>query len=78
MISDIRSLRACWWTVSCGLAFWSRLAPAWLVGASVSSLGRAGELGFTDVVAPWPRAEGYFTGQESVLESVAAEVLPTA
>jgi alkanesulfonate monooxygenase SsuD/methylene tetrahydromethanopterin reductase-like flavin-dependent oxidoreductase (luciferase family) len=39
-------------------------------------LGRAEELGFTDVVAPWPRAEGVFAGSESVLEEVAAEVLP--
>ncbi|WP_020666839.1 LLM class flavin-dependent oxidoreductase [Amycolatopsis nigrescens] len=40
-------------------------------------LGRAGELGFTDVVAPWPRSEGVFAGSESVLEQVAAEVLPS-
>ncbi|WP_158886964.1 LLM class flavin-dependent oxidoreductase [Amycolatopsis anabasis] len=39
-------------------------------------LGRAGELGFTDVVAPWPRKEGIFAGDEGVLEQVAAEVLP--
>ncbi|MCO6009778.1 LLM class flavin-dependent oxidoreductase [Actinoallomurus purpureus] len=39
-------------------------------------LGRAGELGFTDVVAPWPRREGVFAGSEQVLEAVAAEVLP--
>ncbi|MFD0201559.1 MULTISPECIES: LLM class flavin-dependent oxidoreductase [Saccharothrix] len=40
-------------------------------------LGRAGELGFTDVLAPWPRAEGPFAGDEAILEVVAAEVLPT-
>jgi len=40
-------------------------------------LGRAGELGFTDMVAPWPRKEGVFAGTETVLEEVAAEVLPT-
>lgn len=39
-------------------------------------LGRAAELGFTDVVAPWPRREGVFAGDEAVLETVAAEVLP--
>jgi alkanesulfonate monooxygenase SsuD/methylene tetrahydromethanopterin reductase-like flavin-dependent oxidoreductase (luciferase family) len=39
-------------------------------------LGRADELGFTDVVAPWPRREGVFAGSEEVLEAVAAEVLP--
>ncbi|WP_433465028.1 LLM class flavin-dependent oxidoreductase [Spirillospora sp. CA-128828] len=39
-------------------------------------LGRAAELGFTDVVAPWPRREGVFAGSERVLEAVATEVLP--
>jgi len=38
--------------------------------------GRAGELGFTDVVAPWPRVEGVFAGSERVLEVVASDVLP--
>jgi alkanesulfonate monooxygenase SsuD/methylene tetrahydromethanopterin reductase-like flavin-dependent oxidoreductase (luciferase family) len=40
-------------------------------------LGRANELGFTDVLAPWPRAEGPFAGDESILDTVATEVLPT-
>ncbi|MEU4447074.1 LLM class flavin-dependent oxidoreductase [Actinosynnema sp. NPDC050801] len=40
-------------------------------------LGRAGELGFTDVLAPWPRAEGPFAGDEAILDTVAADVLPT-
>ncbi|WP_025353811.1 LLM class flavin-dependent oxidoreductase [Kutzneria albida] len=39
-------------------------------------LGRAAELGFTDVLAPWPRHDGVYAGAESVLEEVAAEVLP--
>ncbi|WP_433259879.1 LLM class flavin-dependent oxidoreductase [Actinosynnema sp. CS-041913] len=39
-------------------------------------LGRAEELGFTDVAAPWPRASGVFAGDEAILETVAAEVLP--
>ncbi|MBM7809253.1 LLM class flavin-dependent oxidoreductase [Saccharothrix algeriensis] len=39
-------------------------------------LGRAGEAGFTDVAAPWPRESGVFAGDERVLEAVAAEVLP--
>ncbi|RKT54888.1 LLM class flavin-dependent oxidoreductase [Saccharothrix australiensis] len=39
-------------------------------------LGRAGELGFTDVAAPWPRESGPFAGDERILEAVAAEVLP--
>jgi len=28
------------------------------------------------VVTHWPRAEGWFAGDEAVLEAVAAEVLP--
>lgn len=38
--------------------------------------GRAAEAGFTDLVVHWPRGEGIFAGRESVLETVAAEVLP--
>ena len=34
--------------------------------------GRAAELGFTDVVTHWPRAEGPYAGDEAVLEQVAA------
>jgi alkanesulfonate monooxygenase SsuD/methylene tetrahydromethanopterin reductase-like flavin-dependent oxidoreductase (luciferase family) len=40
------------------------------------TLGRAAELGFTDVVAPWPRHDGVYAGAEAVLEDVAAQVLP--
>ncbi|WP_030104694.1 LLM class flavin-dependent oxidoreductase [Actinoalloteichus caeruleus] len=40
------------------------------------ALGRARELGFTDVVVHWPRSDGPYAGHESVLEAVAAEVLP--
>ena len=40
-------------------------------------LGRAAELGFTDVLAPWPRPEGPFAGDEAVLDTVATDVLPT-
>jgi alkanesulfonate monooxygenase SsuD/methylene tetrahydromethanopterin reductase-like flavin-dependent oxidoreductase (luciferase family) len=36
------------------------------------AVGRAGELGFTDVVTHWPRPEGPYAGKESVLEAVAA------
>jgi alkanesulfonate monooxygenase SsuD/methylene tetrahydromethanopterin reductase-like flavin-dependent oxidoreductase (luciferase family) len=39
-------------------------------------LGRAQELGFTDVVSHWPRPGGVYAGSEAVLEQVAAEVLP--
>jgi alkanesulfonate monooxygenase SsuD/methylene tetrahydromethanopterin reductase-like flavin-dependent oxidoreductase (luciferase family) len=47
------------------------------VEAFRDALGRASELGFTDVVVHWPRPDGVFAGNESVLERVAAEVLPT-
>jgi alkanesulfonate monooxygenase SsuD/methylene tetrahydromethanopterin reductase-like flavin-dependent oxidoreductase (luciferase family) len=39
-------------------------------------LGRAGELGFAEVVVHWPRPEGVYAGDERVLEQVATEVLP--
>lgn len=39
-------------------------------------LGRAGELGFTDVIVHWPRTEAPFEGRESILEEIADEVLP--
>lgn len=37
--------------------------------------GRAGDLGFTDVVTHWPRAQGPYAGDASVLEAVASTVL---
>jgi alkanesulfonate monooxygenase SsuD/methylene tetrahydromethanopterin reductase-like flavin-dependent oxidoreductase (luciferase family) len=37
------------------------------------AVGRAGELGFTDVVAHYPRAEGIYAGDVETLEAVAAE-----
>jgi alkanesulfonate monooxygenase SsuD/methylene tetrahydromethanopterin reductase-like flavin-dependent oxidoreductase (luciferase family) len=40
------------------------------------AVGRAAELGFTDVVTHWPRTSSWFAGDEVVLETVAAEVLP--
>lgn len=39
------------------------------------AVGRAAALGFTDVVAHWPRADGIYTGEERVLEQV-SELLP--
>ncbi len=38
--------------------------------------GRAADLGFTDAITHWPRAAGPYAGPESVLDSVAASVLP--
>jgi len=46
------------------------------VGAFEDVVGRAAELGFTDVITHWPRAEGPYAGSEDVLEQVAAEVIP--
>lgn len=45
------------------------------VDAFAEAHGRAAELGFTDVVMHWPRAEGWYAGDETVLEKVAAEYL---
>jgi alkanesulfonate monooxygenase SsuD/methylene tetrahydromethanopterin reductase-like flavin-dependent oxidoreductase (luciferase family) len=39
------------------------------------SVGRAAELGFTEVLTHWPRTDGIYTGSESVLEE-AAELMP--
>jgi alkanesulfonate monooxygenase SsuD/methylene tetrahydromethanopterin reductase-like flavin-dependent oxidoreductase (luciferase family) len=40
-------------------------------GAFDDLVGRAGELGFTDVISHWPRADGIYAGSESVLDAVA-------
>ncbi|MDA3646011.1 LLM class flavin-dependent oxidoreductase [Saccharopolyspora indica] len=39
-------------------------------------VGRARELGFTDVITHWPRADGPYAGKESTVEEIASEVLP--
>ncbi len=39
-------------------------------------VGRCAELGFTDVITHWPRAQTAYVGSERVLEQVAADVLP--
>jgi len=46
------------------------------VDAFEDVVGRAAELGFTDVITHWPRAEGVYAGSEDVLETVAAGVIP--
>ena len=46
------------------------------VGAFEEMVGRAGELGFTDVITHWPRIDGPYAGAVSVLETVASEVIP--
>lgn len=45
------------------------------VGYLVDAAGRAGELGFTDVVTHWPRPDGPYAGRESVLAAAAAQLL---
>ncbi|CAN5598598.1 LLM class flavin-dependent oxidoreductase [soil metagenome] len=39
-------------------------------------VGRAADLGFTDVITHWPRPDGPYAADEAVLEAVAREVLP--
>jgi alkanesulfonate monooxygenase SsuD/methylene tetrahydromethanopterin reductase-like flavin-dependent oxidoreductase (luciferase family) len=46
------------------------------VGAFEEMVGRASELGFTDVITHWPRSDGPYAGELSVLESVASQVIP--
>jgi hypothetical protein len=36
------------------------------------AVGRAAELGFTDVISHWPRENGIYSGDESILGTVAA------
>ena len=42
------------------------------IGAFDDAVGRAAELGFTDVISHWPRPDGIYAGSESVLDEVAA------
>ncbi len=46
------------------------------VACFTDAVGRAAELGFTDVVSHWPRHDGVYAGSESVVEQIAADVLP--
>jgi alkanesulfonate monooxygenase SsuD/methylene tetrahydromethanopterin reductase-like flavin-dependent oxidoreductase (luciferase family) len=39
------------------------------------AIGRLGGLGFTDLVVPWPRAQGPYAGDPGTLEMVAAEIV---
>jgi alkanesulfonate monooxygenase SsuD/methylene tetrahydromethanopterin reductase-like flavin-dependent oxidoreductase (luciferase family) len=47
------------------------------VEAFRDAAGRARELGFTDLVAHWPRADGPYEGSAAVLETVVSDVFPT-
>lgn len=42
------------------------------VDAWEDAVGRAAELGFTDVVTHWPRADGVYAGSEKILTEVAS------
>ena len=44
------------------------------VGAWEDAVGRASELGFTDVIYHWPRAEGIYAAREEVLIEVASRL----
>jgi len=46
------------------------------VGVFEDMVGRAGALGFTDVITHWPRPDGPYAGDVKVLETVASEVIP--
>jgi alkanesulfonate monooxygenase SsuD/methylene tetrahydromethanopterin reductase-like flavin-dependent oxidoreductase (luciferase family) len=46
------------------------------VGAFEEMVGRAAELGFTDLITHWPRPDGPYAGDVSVLEKVASHVMP--
>ena len=46
------------------------------MGAFEEMVGRACELGFTDVITNWPRSDGPYAGELSVLETVASQVIP--
>jgi alkanesulfonate monooxygenase SsuD/methylene tetrahydromethanopterin reductase-like flavin-dependent oxidoreductase (luciferase family) len=45
------------------------------VGAYEDAVGRAGELGFTDVISHWPRRHGIYAGSEDVLVEVASRLV---
>ncbi|GAA1945242.1 LLM class flavin-dependent oxidoreductase [Agromyces allii] len=44
------------------------------VDAFEEAVGRAAELGFTDVVAHWPREDGIYAGSRAVLDEVASRL----
>jgi alkanesulfonate monooxygenase SsuD/methylene tetrahydromethanopterin reductase-like flavin-dependent oxidoreductase (luciferase family) len=46
------------------------------VGTFEEMVGRAGELGFSDVITHWPRPDDPYAGDEGVLVAVASDVIP--
>jgi alkanesulfonate monooxygenase SsuD/methylene tetrahydromethanopterin reductase-like flavin-dependent oxidoreductase (luciferase family) len=54
-------------------------APAFSLGSAqffADQVGRAAELGFTDVITHWPRESSWYAGDEAVLVDVATRLLP--
>ena len=45
------------------------------LNAFEDAVGRAAELGFTDVISHWPRPGGIYAGEESILEAVSDRCL---
>jgi alkanesulfonate monooxygenase SsuD/methylene tetrahydromethanopterin reductase-like flavin-dependent oxidoreductase (luciferase family) len=43
--------------------------------AFADAVGRARELGFTDVVSHWPRPSGWYAGDEAILDEIAGRYL---
>ena len=46
------------------------------VGAFEDAVGRAADLGFTDVITHWPRSSEPFEGVRATLDTVVADVIP--
>jgi hypothetical protein len=46
------------------------------MAALQEAAGPFGELGYADLVVPWPRPEGPFAGDMRTLEAIAVEALP--
>ena len=44
------------------------------VGDFEDAVGRAAELGFTDVISHWPRTDGIYAGSEDVLGAIAEKL----
>lgn len=44
------------------------------VGAFETAVGRAAELGFTDVISHWPRPQGVYAGARGILDEIAGRL----
>ncbi|KFF60965.1 luciferase [Cryobacterium sp. MLB-32] len=44
------------------------------VGAFETMVGRASELGFTDVISHWPRSQGIYAGDRRILDEIAGRL----